>query len=423
MTDYLTTFLLTTGIGQGTAQAIAYAVLFCAILVAAALATWIVRAILLRTIIPFIQRNNYTWDDALIHNRFFYKVSWFVPVVILHLAQDTMLPSDTAASIFLRRLILAAFVVVSVQCVISLLRSIDDIYRMSRKPGSAPIRGYIDAAKIITYVFGAIFIIAVLTNRSPWGLLSVLGGLTAVTMLVFKDTILGFVASIQLSGTDMVRIGDWIEMPSHGADGDVIDVSIHCVRVQNWDKTITTIPTYALVSNPFKNWRGMSESGGRRIKRAINIDMNCIRFVSDQELEELSRISLITEYVRNKQDEIERSNRERNVDTSIPVNGRRQTNIGIFRAYTIAYLRNHPKIHQQMTFLVRQLKPTPQGLPLEIYVFSADTAWVNYEAIQADIFDHLLAALPIFGLRAYQEPSGHDLRSLGKKEHLPLQSS
>jgi miniconductance mechanosensitive channel len=238
-------------------------------------------------------------------------------------------------------------------------------------------------------------------------------------MLVFKDTILGFVASIQLSGTDMVRIGDWIEMPSHGADGDVIDISIHCVRVQNWDKTIATIPTYALVSNAFKNWRGMSESGGRRIKRAINIDMNSIRFVTDKELESMSSISLITDYVQGKQKEIEEYNQEHNVDTSVLINGRRQTNIGIFRAYIISYLRHHPKINQNMTFLVRQLKPTEHGLPIEIYVFSSDKVWANYEAIQADIFDHLLAALPVFDLRIFQVPSGYDFRNLGQKTAPP----
>ena len=270
---------------------------------------------------------------------------------------------------------------------------------------------------------GAIFILAILTNRSPWGLLSVLGGLTAVTMLVFKDTILGFVASIQLSGTDMVRIGDWIEMPSHGADGDVIDVSIHCVRVQNWDKTITTIPTYALVSNAFKNWRGMSESGGRRIKRAINIDMNSIRFVTDEELDRLSKIKLIAGLHQAET----RGNRRRTtgstaVDNSVIINGRRQTNIGIFRAYIAAYLRQHPEINKDMTFLIRHLKPTEHGLPIEIYVFSSDKVWANYEAIQADIFDHLLAALPIFDLRVFQSPSGFDFSHAGLRER-PLETT
>jgi miniconductance mechanosensitive channel len=412
MTDFILNFFLQTGLAEPVARAMSYGTIFMLIILVTVSATWLVRNILLKSIVHFIQQNNYHWDDALIKNHFFARISWLVPIVILYLAQDLLLPPEIAAAAFARRLLLSAFVIVSVRCIISLLGSINDIYRAVRKGGGTPIRGYIDAAKIITYVLGAIFILAVLTNRSPWGLLSVLGGLTAVTMLVFKDTILGFVASIQLSGTDMVRIGDWIEMPSHGADGDVIDISIHCVRVQNWDKTISTIPTYALTTNAFKNWRGMSDSGGRRIKRAINIDMNSIRFVTDNELGELSKVKLITEYVEAKQQEIEDYNQKNEIDTSVLINGRRQTNVGIFRAYIIAYLRHHPQINRDMTFLVRHLKPGEHGLPIEIYVFSSDKVWANYEAIQADIFDHLLAALPVFDLRVFQTPSGFDFRHI-----------
>ena len=406
-------FFLQLGLNDSLAQILSYVTLTLAILLITIVATWLVRNILLKSIILFIQNNNYEWDDALIHNDFFNRISWFVPIVILYVTQDMFLPPEVAFTVFARRFLLCAVVIVSVRCIVSLLKAIDDIARKMRRESSTPIRGYIDAAKIITYILGGIFILAILTNRSPWGLLSVLGGLTAVTMLVFKDTILGFVASIQLSGADMVRIGDWIEMPSYGADGDVIDVSIHCVRVQNWDKTISTIPTYALISHSFKNWRGMSESGGRRIKRAINIDMNSVRFVTDQELEKLRNINLITDYITQKQEEIDTYNNEYNIDTSLIINGRRQTNIGIFRAYIISYLRNHPLINQDMTFLVRHLKPTEHGLPIEIYVFSSDKVWANYEAIQADIFDHLLAALPEFDLRIFQVPSGYDFRSLG----------
>jgi miniconductance mechanosensitive channel len=218
-----------------------------------------------------------------------------------------------------------------------------------------------------------IFIISILTDKSPWGVLSILGGFTVVLMLVFKDTILGFVASIQLSGHDMIRIGDWIEMPKYGADGDVIEVSINTVKVRNWDKTITTIPTYGLVSDAFKNWRGMSESGGRRIKRALHIDMSSIKFCTDEMLERFNKFDFIKNYIAGKQDEIIEYNKEHETDTSQLINGRRQTNIGVFRAYTIAYLKNHPKIHQNMTFLVRHLEPTQHGLPVQIYVFSNDS--------------------------------------------------
>ena len=403
--------LLTSGITDTAARMITYGVTTIVIILLTLFATWLVRSTLLRAVVRFIRNNKYNWDDSLIKYNFFQCLSWYVPIIAFYLAQDLLLPTENPLATIVRRIILTGFVIITVRCTIALLNSVNEIYSSVRK-GKTPIRGYIDAAKIITYVMAAIFILAILTNRSPWGLLSVLGGLTAITMLVFKDSILGFVASVQLSGTDMIRVGDWIEMPSYGADGDVIDISIHSVRVQNWDKTITTIPTYALIANSFKNWRGMSESGGRRIKRSLNIDMNSIRFVTDEELENLSRIALISSYVKERQQEIKQYNTDNRVDTSVIINGRRQTNIGIFRAYIIAYLRQHPKIHKNMTFLVRHLQPGEDGLPVEIYVFSNDQVWANYETIQANIFDHILAALPIFDLRIFQNPTGFDYRNL-----------
>ncbi len=294
----------------------------------------------------------------------------------------------------------------------TLLSAVGDIYRMSRIKRADVLHGFIDAGKIISYIIGAIFIISIFSGMSPWGIISVFGGMTAVTMLIFKDTIVGFVASIQLSTTDMVRIGDWVEMPSYGADGDVISMSIHTIRIQNWDKTITTIPTYALVSNSFKNWRGMSDSGGRRIKRALTIDVNSIRFCDDNMLERFSSLRLLSNYLSTKEKEIEDYNRDLLPDSedTLLINGRRQTNIGVFRAYVIAFLKNNEQINQNMTFLVRQLPPTEHGLPLEVYVFSKDKRWAQYEDIQADIFDHLFAALPIFDLQAFQNPSGNDFR-------------
>ena len=253
--------------------------------------------------------------------------------------------------------------------------------------------------------------LSVLLDRSPVLLLSGLGALTAVLLLIFKDAILGFVAGIHISANRLVRVGDWIEMPTHQADGDVIDISLTTVKVQNWDKTITTIPSYDLVSRPFKNWRGMQDSGGRRIKRAIMIDISTIRFADAAMIESFCGISLIKGYVEDKLAEIDAFNKEHGI-TDHPRNGRALTNIGTFRAYCVAYLRAHPKIHDKMTFLVRQLAPTPKGLPLEIYVFTTDTAWVAYEGIQADVFDHLFAILPAFGLAAFQDATGLDLRSL-----------
>ena len=236
--------------------------------------------------------------------------------------------------------------------------------------------------------------------------------MAAVLMLVFKDTILGFVASIQLSANKMVVPGDWIEMPSHNADGDVLDISLNTVKVQNWDKTITTIPTYALVSESFRNWKGMEESGGRRIKRSVTIDMKSIKFCTPEMIKKFKKIQILHDYIEKKEKELNEHNKKYEIDNSVLVNGRRMTNIGVFRAYIVSYLHNHPEINNEMTSMVRQLEPTDKGLPLQIYVFSSDKRWVYYEKIQSDIFDHILAVAPEFDLRVFQNPSGYDVVKL-----------
>jgi len=251
-------------------------------------------------------------------------------------------------------------------------------------------------------------------NKTPIFLLSGVGALAAVMMLIFRDSILGFVAGIQLAANKMVAVGDWIEMPKYGADGDVLEVALTTVKVQNWDKTITTIPTYALISESFKNWRGMAESGGRRIKRSVSLDMSSIKFCDEEMLDRYRKIQYISEYIETKKIELEKFNQATEVDHASLANGRRMTNIGTFRAYVQAYLRNHPEINKDMTFLIRQLPPSENGLPIEIYVFSKDKVWANYEAIQADIFDHILAVVPEFDLRVYQNPTGADFQALNR---------
>lgn len=275
-----------------------------------------------------------------------------------------------------------------------------------------PIKGLLTVIKLVAFFIALIIILAKILGKSPAYILTGLGALSAVTMLIFKDSILGFVAGFQMSANDLVRIGDWIEMPKYGADGDVIDISLTFVKVRNWDKTIVTIPAYALVSDSFKNWRGMFASGGRRIKRTINIDVSSVSFCTKDQLEKLSKIQLITEYLSTRQAEIDEHNAKFNIDTSVPVNGRHLTNLGIFRVYVTEYLKNHPKIHKDMLLLVRQLQNENTGIPLEIYAFTNDTKWVNYETIMSDIFDHLYSAIGYFGLRAFQEPSGHDIKEL-----------
>jgi miniconductance mechanosensitive channel len=291
----------------------------------------------------------------------------------------------------------------------AVLNLVNDVYQRRPDAHSRPIKGYLQVIKILLYGAALVLVTAVVLGRSPLLLLSGFGALAAVLMLVFKDTILSLVASVQLTSNDMIRVGDWIEMPQLSADGDVIDIALHTVKVQNWDKTITTIPTHRLITDSFKNWRGMSESGGRRVKRSLYIDQNSIRFLAPAEREGLRRIMLIDEYLATKRAELEAWNLKLDERGKEPVNTRRVTNIGTFRAYVFNYLRHHPSINAGMTLLVRQLEPGPTGLPLEIYCFTNTTAWRAYEDIQSDIFDHLLAVLPEFHLRLYQQPSGLDL--------------
>jgi miniconductance mechanosensitive channel len=298
----------------------------------------------------------------------------------------------------------------------SFLNAAQDIYGSFEVSREIPIRSFVQALKIVIYFTGGVFLISIVLNKTPVYFLSGLGAMTAVLMLIFKDAILGFVAGIQLTVNKMVSHGDWIEMPRYGADGDVLEITLTTVKVQNWDKTITMIPTYALIGESFKNWRGMQESGGRRIKRAVNINLNTIKFCTEEMLERFSKIRYIPDYIEKKRKEFAEYNTELQVDDSRLANSRQLTNIGTFRAYVVSYLRNHPMINQDMTFLIRQLKPTEYGLPIEIYVFCKDIAWANYEATQADIFDHIFAVLPEFDLNVYQIPAGSDFRESIKNE-------
>ena len=414
--ELISDFLVDQGLAQQMADPIGMAATIVLLMLLAYISYWITKRFMVHLIEIVFKRSKNTWDDALVQHGFVQRLSFLMPIIVIYLAADFLLPQQALAPEFFKRFAMVFFVLAGVWMLDSVLLAIREIYSKSDIASRRPIRGYLDAVKIIAFVMAGIFIVSILTDRSPWGILSILGGFTVVLMLVFKDTILGFVASIQLSGHDMVRIGDWIEMPKYGADGDVIDVSIHTVKVRNWDKTITTIPTYGLVSDAFKNWRGMSESGGRRIKRSLHIDMNSIKFNTDEMLERFKKFDLLKEYIADKQEEINGYNKEHETDTSQLINGRRQTNIGVFRAYIVAYLKNNPKIHQNMTFLVRHLEPTQHGLPVQVYVFSNDQAWANYEAIQADIFDHLLAALPEFELSVFQNPTGSDFAGLGERE-------
>jgi miniconductance mechanosensitive channel len=407
---WLEQLFISMGAVQEAADELAIVALMVLIAVGAYLVYWILRNYLLKLIHRVTLKTSNMWDDALMESRVFHRFLRLIPLTFISLCIDRSMPEHFT---LLKRILFALIILVGARAVEAFLNAVAEIYHSDPASHRKPIRPLIQSLIIILYLFAGIFIISVLLNKSPWNLFGLLGGLTAVTMLVFKDTILGFVAGIQLGAYDMVREGDWIEMPKYGADGDVIEVTVNTVKVRNWDKTISTIPTYALISDSFKNWRGMSESAGRRIKRSISIDMNTVSFADDAMLEKFRKMELLKDYVAQKQEEINAANAEQGIDLSATVvNGRRQTNLGIFRAYLVHYLRSHPKIHKGMTFLVRHLQPTAQGLPIEIYVFSSDKNWTHYEAIQADIFDHVLASIPEFGLRVYQQPSGTDVLAL-----------
>lgn len=369
-------------------------------------AYFITSRILLRTISHLFKKTSTKFDDILIEERVFNKLPFLVPLVILYNSKDLLYWNN-----LLDRVILSTIALIFLYSLNALINALNQMFKLTDLSKKFSIKSYTQIGKLLINIFGIIVVIAVLTGNSPVYLLSGLGALTAVLILVFKDTILSLVSSVQISSNDLFKVGDWVEAPQFGADGDVIDIALHSVKIQNWDKTISVIPTNKLIDSSFKNWRGMAESGGRRIKRSINIDMSSIKFCTNEMIGRFTKFKVISNYLKVKLEEVQRFNIENNITDESLINGRSLTNIGTFRAYIEGYLRNHNKIHDEMTFLVRQLSPSANGLPIEIYVFSNDTDWLNYEKIQADIFDHLLAVVSEFELKVFQNPSGSDFKS------------
>ncbi|MFA7688156.1 MAG: mechanosensitive ion channel domain-containing protein [Moheibacter sp.] len=373
---------------------------------------FIIRRILLKVAYNIAKKSKTKFDDYLIQNKVLRNIAGLVPlylsVVFIPLIFAHFPSWVVPAQKFIDLLLIFAWVLV----LSSLFRSIKDHLQTKKGFEGKPLDSYLQVSYILLYFIGGVIAFTLISGNSPWAFITAMGAASAVLMLVFKDTILGFVASIQVSTNDMVRIGDWIEMPKYQADGDVIEINLNTVKIQNWDKTITTIPTYYLITDSFKNWRGMQNTGGRRIKRAINIKISSIHYLSEEELEELRKIKILVPFLDSRQAEIDQYNQEHFPDRSMPVNGRNMTNIGVFRQYANEYIRQNPNIRQDMTMIVRQLAPTEHGLPLELYMFSADTRWAVYENVMADIFDHLLAAIQYFNLEVFENPSSDDLRSL-----------
>ncbi|HGM6757296.1 TPA: mechanosensitive ion channel family protein [Serratia marcescens] len=358
------------------------------------------------------QQSQRVWQQAITQYKLFQRVALLLQGVIISIQATLWLQSGSqtqAVIVTAAQVWILAFTLLSL---FSLLDTLLALLRQSPISNQLPLRGIFQGLKLVAAILIGIMIVSLLMGKSPLLLLSGLGAMTAVLMLVFKDPILGLVAGIQLSANDMLKIGDWLEMPKYGADGAVTDIGLTTVKVRNWDNTVTTIPTYALISDSFKNWRSMSESGGRRIKRSLNIDTGSVHFLSEEEQRRLQRNPLLHSYLNVKTQELSQHNQEIAVDLASPLNGRRLTNLGTLRAYLEAYLRAHPRIHQNMTLMVRQLAPAPEGLPLEIYAFTNTTVWAEYESIQADIFDHILAVIDEFSLRVHQTPTGNDLRGM-----------
>jgi miniconductance mechanosensitive channel len=382
------------------------------LLAGAIIVNFVVKFVLVHAVRVIAKRSSTTWDDAMVTHNVFGRLVQIVPAQIVFVGVQFVPGLPEGGAQLIRNVATGYMVLMLTLALTATLSAANTIYSASPVAKERPLKGFVQLVQIIVWILGGVMIIATVLDRSPLLLLSGFGAMTAILLLVFKDTILSLVASVQLTAQDMVRVGDWIEMPQFGADGDVVDVQLHTVKVQNWDKTITTIPTHRLITDSFKNWRGMSASGARRIKRTIFIDVSSIRFQTRDEINRFTRFELLNVYVRDKEKELVDYNAGLATEVDAEVNKRRLTNIGTFRAYAYNYLKNHPRIHKGMTLMVRQLSPGPEGLPLEIYCFTSTTDWAEYEDIQSDVFDHLLAIVPEFGLRLYQKPSGSDLASM-----------
>jgi len=365
---------------------------------------FIIRKLLKGYLKNYFEKTSTKIDDLLIKNKIFLNLSYIIPLLVMYNFLDIFSPYEGAVE----RVLKSGIIIIITMTASSAISIFGELYEKSKYSGRINIKSYLQIFKLILIILSTLCIVAILLNQSPLYLLSGIGALTAVLIIVFKDTILSLVASIQINSNNLFKIGDWIEAPSFGADGDVIDIALHNIKIQNWDKTISIIPTYKLIDSSFKNWKGMSMSGGRRIKRSIIIDQSSIRFLNEEDIDKFRKIEILKSYIMNKIANVEETNKLINKDFQFPLNLRRITNIGTFRAYIECYLKNNEQIHDSLTFLVRQLAPSENGIPIEIYVFTNVTNWIKYEQIQSDIFDHLLAILIEFDLRIFQNPTGND---------------
>lgn len=389
------------------------------ILLAAFGSGFLIKKLARKTLQKLAQRTNSRLDDLLIQRKALDKFINIIPAIIIFTLLPLAFPVEEFDYLLplLSRLCLAYIIAVVLRFISACLGIMHEVSSNDAHKKIKPLKGMIQSAQIFIWLIGIILIVAILLKQDPTKLLAGIGASAAILMVVFKDTIMSFLAGIQLSANDMLRVGDWITMSKYGADGDVIEVNLNSVKVKNFDNTVTTIPPYALVSDSFQNWRAMSESGGRRVKRSISIDMNSVKFCDEEMLDRLRKIDILRDYIDGKERELSDYNKKHNIDSSVRVNGRRQTNLGVFRAYIEAYLKFHPQVNKNQTCMVRQLQPNEKGIPLELYFFTSDVRWIPHENIQSDVFDHIIASIPQFELHVFQNIAGYDLQSLKHKQN------
>lgn len=397
--------LVSNGVSEGTASYLNMILLLIALLLIVFIIDFISRKILLKIFSKIAKRSKSNFDDIMVSNKVFRNVAHIIPLVIAEEFAPMVFSDFPYWENIIEKTLLIFGIILTLWVARSLLNSVKDYLKTLPRFKDKPIDSYIQVFMIIAWALGIFSIIAIITGIKFLEFITGLGAISAVVILVFRDTILGFVASIQVATNDMVRIGDWISFEKYGADGDVIEINLATVKVQNWDKTITTIPTYALISDSFKNWRGMTDSGGRRIKRSLSIKLNSVKYLSVNETDKLKNIELISSYIETRQSTINDYNTTNNINKDLLINGRNLTNLGVFRKYAETFIESHSAINKEMTIMVRQLSPTSQGIPIEIYAFSSDKRWQNYEYIIADVFDHMIAAVPYFDLEVFELPN------------------
>lgn len=406
--------LTTLGFSDHVTPGIRLILLLSSLILISTLFFYLTKKIVLRAVYKIFKKSSFQWDDALADYRVFDRTSHIVPAILVRTFSPIIFKDFESFLPLINKLTDIYIVVVGVIIFVSLLKVTEITLAKTKIFADKPVAGYFQLIRIVLYISTGILVLSVLLGKSPVYFLSAFGAISAILLLIFKDTILGFVASVQISTNDMIRVGDWVEMPKFNADGDVITINLNTVKIQNWDKTVTTVPTYYFITDSFKNWRGMQESGGRRIKRSLYINVKTVKFVDPETRERFKKYHLLTDFITKRQEEIDQFNKEHNFDTSQLINGRRMTNLGLFRRYIEAYLVNHKGINTDMTLIVRQLATEDKGIPIEIYCFTKTTAWIRYEEIQSDIFDHLYAAASFFELEIFQSPGGSDIRSLAQ---------